>query len=122
MDEFIESLYLLMLLLVMWGISFLIGMVLSDYLFMVIFFWISVVIIVSMYAYLYKKKNKDIFILRKQILISIPIWLFLVYQSYFTVRNTMMSSFERWALVPFVLGLGFYVALIKLNIEKKLSD
>jgi hypothetical protein len=30
-----------------------------------------------------------------------------------------MSSAERWALIPFVIGLAFYIAILKLQIEKK---
>ena len=48
-----------------------------------------------------------------------PIWLFLIYQSYITIKHVQMTSVERWALIPFVLGLGFYVAILKQNIGKK---
>jgi len=119
MDEDFESLYLLIILLILWGLSFMIGMIFKNELTMVLFFWVSLIIIVGIYAYVYKKRKTTLMSFKKQIFLSIPIWLFLVYQSYFTIRQTEMTNLERWALVPFVLGLGFYLAILKIDLEKK---
>ena len=93
-------------------------MIHSD-LWMVIFFWISLFIAVAIYAYSFKIKKKDILVLKKQMLFSVPFWLFLVYQSYYTLKQVQMSGMERWAVIPFVLGLGYYMAILKLSFEKK---
>ena len=119
MDELLESLYLLILLLTMWGFSFVVGILLGSNLFMVVFFWIAALVTLIIYSFFYTQQNKDARILKKQMILLLPIWLFLIYQSYFTIRDVQMSSTERWALIPFVLGLGFTMALLKLNIEKK---
>ena len=119
MDEFLESLYLLILLLVIWSLSFVIGIMLSSDLIMVAFFWISSIVIIAVYSISYMGKGKDLKVLKKELVLLTPIWLFLIYQSYITIRHVQMTGTERWALIPFVLGLGFYVALLKQNIEKK---
>jgi hypothetical protein len=122
MDDSFESLYLLSILLMMWGFSFVIGMIFHSDFFMVAFFWASILIIVGMYALRYKKTHDNMNHLKKLILLSIPIWLFLVYQSYLTLKRTQMTSLERWGLIPFVIGLGFYLAIIKVQLEKKYDN
>jgi O-antigen ligase len=119
MEYNLEGLYLLILMLITWGISFVLGVMVSSEAVMVFFFWFSSIIILIVYAFLCKKNNKNMTILKKELILLTPIWLFLIYQSYITLRNVQMSSAERWALIPFVLGLGFYVALLKQDIEKK---
>ena len=119
MDDFLESLYLLILLLIIWGLSFVIGIMFSSDFMMVIFFWFSSILIIIIYSFIHRRKGKDMYVIKKQLILLIPIWLFLIYQSYCTIKNVGMSSAERWALIPFVLGLGFYVAFLKQNIEKK---
>jgi hypothetical protein len=89
---------------------------------MVLFFWISTIAIVTIYAFWYKKKHMNITGLKKQILLSIPIWLFLIYQSYFTLKKAEMTPLERWALIPFVLGLGFYLTILKIFLDKDTNN
>ena len=118
MDESFESLYLLILLLIVWGFSFVIGVIYPSDIVMVLFFWVSSIIIIGVYSFICKKRER-FSILKKELILLTPIWLFLIYQSYITLKKIQMTSTERWALIPFVLGLGFYVALLKQNIEKK---
>ena len=118
MEESFESLYLLILMLIIWGFSFVIGVILSSDIVMVFFFWILSILIIAVYSTIYKKKERFGNLKRELILLT-PIWLFLIYQSYVTLKKVQMTSMERWALIPFVLGLGFYVALLKQNVEKK---
>ena len=122
MDDSLESMYLLTIMLVIWGFSFMIGLLFKAELYMVVFFWISTLVVVTLYAYNYKKKHENSNNLKKLILLSIPIWLFLVYQSYLTIRQTQMTTLERWGLIPFVIGLGFYLAILKVQLEKKYDD
>ena len=119
MDDSLESLYLLIILLMIWGMSFVIGMLFKSDYFMVLFFWVSTVITLTGYVLYHKKLYKDMRHLKKLMLLSVPIWLFLVYQSYFTLKQAQMTSLERWGLIPFVIGLGFYLAIIKVQLEKK---
>ena len=84
---------------------------------MVFFFWVSSILIIAVYSTIYKKR-KEFSNLKRELVLLTPIWLFLIYQSYVTLKQVQMTSMERWALIPFVLGLGFYVALLKQNIEK----
>jgi len=118
MEESFESLYLLILMLIVWGFSFVIGVILSSDIVMVFFFWILSILIIAVYSTFYKKK-KRFGNLKRELILLTPIWLFLIYQSYVTLKKVQMTSMERWALIPFVLGLGFYVALLKQNVEKK---
>ena len=123
MDDSLESLYILiLLLLVIWSLSFVIRMMFQSDLLMVLFFWISTIAIVTIYSFWYKKKHIDITGLKKQILLSIPIWLFLIYQSYFTLKNAEMTPLERWALIPFVLGLSFYLTILKIFLDKDTNN
>jgi len=119
MDDVFESLYLLILLLILWGLSFVIGMMMANDLMMVLFFWVASVITIIVYSLIYRIKKKDVTILKRELLLLIPIWLFLIYQSYYTVKSVQMSTAERWALIPFVLGLGFYLAFLKQSLDKK---
>ena len=119
MDDSLESLYLLIILLMIWGMSFVIGMLFKSDYFMVLFFWVSTVITLTGYVLYHKKLYKDMRHLKKLMLLSVPIWLFLVYQSYFTLKQAQMTSLERWGLIPFVIGLGFYLAILKVQLEKK---
>ena len=122
MDDSLESMYLLIIMLVIWGFSFTIGLLLKTEIYMVVFFWVSTLIVVSIYGIYYKKRYKSTNHLKKLILLSIPIWLFLIYQSYLTVRQTQMTTLERWGLIPFVIGLGFYLAILKVQLEKKYDE
>ena len=118
MDDFLEGFYLLIFLLVMWGLSLIAGFLFSSDSMMVLFFWISSILVLVIYSLIYKRKGRDLSSLKRQMTILIPIWLFLIYQSYITIKNVQMTSSQRWALIPFVLGLGFYITLLKQNLKK----
>ena len=121
-DDFIESLYLLILLLIVWGLSFAIGIALSSDSIMVGFFWLTSFLAIISYALICKKNGKNLSIIKRELILLIPIWLFLIYQSYITLKQVQMTSEERWALIPFVIGLGFYVTFLKRTLDKKRSD